>query len=343
MTPDQMEALIRRQAAEIGQLRATVERLQAENAVLRAERDEARAERDALRLDLVELRRQHADLKQQVSGLLIAIQNGDDRASPQGRTSTNGRAPPGSADHDRRYRAPAPGRHRPAGCGNDPACGRIHVRHTTTHRRRVRCVQPGRRSADARRARCHPRRDGSTQGGGGRQRWRRCSSDWAWCSCDTPRQIAPRTPAGWRPREECAGRPPRGDRARRQARSRRAGHRTWWQSSGTPREGAHKRPDASTPGNRRRRESRIRTLVTEVRPRSPAAQRPSPCPMALIRSWWSPVMRPRPPAIPPAARAGGARACDPAASAAPGCRSAAGCGHRSMPAGCAAGAGGSAG
>lgn len=86
MTPDQMEALILRQAAEIGQLRAAVERLQAEKDVLRAERDEARcerdearAERDALRLELAELRRQHADLKQQVSGLLVAIQNGDER------------------------------------------------------------------------------------------------------------------------------------------------------------------------------------------------------------------------------------------------------------------------
>lgn len=86
MTLDQMEALILRQAAEIGQLRAAVERLQAEKDVLRAERDEARrerdearAERDALRLELAELRRQHADLKQQVSGLLVAIQNGDER------------------------------------------------------------------------------------------------------------------------------------------------------------------------------------------------------------------------------------------------------------------------
>ncbi len=48
LSRQQMESLIRRQAAEIGQLRAAVERLQSENAVLRAERDEARVERVAL-------------------------------------------------------------------------------------------------------------------------------------------------------------------------------------------------------------------------------------------------------------------------------------------------------
>ena len=72
MTPAQYEALIRRQAAEIGQLRAEVKRLSAENAVLRAERDEARAA-------LAELRVQHADLKRNVSQLLVAIETGDER------------------------------------------------------------------------------------------------------------------------------------------------------------------------------------------------------------------------------------------------------------------------
>jgi transposase len=79
MTRQQMEMLIRRQAAEIGQLRAAVERLQAENAVLRAERDEARIERDLLRAEVAQLRQQHADLKQQVAGLLTAINHGDER------------------------------------------------------------------------------------------------------------------------------------------------------------------------------------------------------------------------------------------------------------------------
>ena len=74
-----MEVLILQQAAEIGQLRATVERLEAENAVLRAERDEARRERDAVRIELAEVRQQHAELKKHVSGLLIAIQDGDER------------------------------------------------------------------------------------------------------------------------------------------------------------------------------------------------------------------------------------------------------------------------
>ena len=79
MTHQQMETLIRPQAAEIGHLRATVERLQSENTVLRAERDEARAERDALRIEVAQLRQQHADLKQQIAGLLAAIQHGDER------------------------------------------------------------------------------------------------------------------------------------------------------------------------------------------------------------------------------------------------------------------------
>lgn len=65
MTHQQIDTLIRRQAAEIGQLRVAVERLQADNAVLRAERDEASIERDASRRETAQLRQQHADLKQQ--------------------------------------------------------------------------------------------------------------------------------------------------------------------------------------------------------------------------------------------------------------------------------------
>ena len=74
-----MEALILQQAAEGGQLRAMVERLESEKSVLQAERDEARRERDALRIQLAEVRQQHADLKRHVSGLLVAIQNSDER------------------------------------------------------------------------------------------------------------------------------------------------------------------------------------------------------------------------------------------------------------------------
>lgn len=93
MTREQMEATIRRQAAEIGQLHAMVERVLAENAVLRIERDEARAERDVLhienqrlrveneqlRVENAQLRVQMADLKRHMSELLAAIQNSDER------------------------------------------------------------------------------------------------------------------------------------------------------------------------------------------------------------------------------------------------------------------------
>jgi len=73
------EAALRRQAAEIGQLREAVHRLEHENAVLRAERDEARAQRDALQADLDQLRAQHADLKRQMSELLQALSRSDER------------------------------------------------------------------------------------------------------------------------------------------------------------------------------------------------------------------------------------------------------------------------
>jgi len=79
MTREQMESTIRRQAAEIGQLRAMVERLLAENAVLLVERDEARAERDVLRVENAQMRMQMADMKRHMSELLVAIQNGDER------------------------------------------------------------------------------------------------------------------------------------------------------------------------------------------------------------------------------------------------------------------------
>ncbi len=73
------EAALRRQAAEIGQLREAVHRLEHENAVLRTERDEARLGRDALQADLDQLRRQHADLKRQMSELLQALSRSDER------------------------------------------------------------------------------------------------------------------------------------------------------------------------------------------------------------------------------------------------------------------------
>jgi transposase len=93
MTREQMEATIRRQAAEIGQLRAKVERVLAENAVLQAERDEARAdnellraenarlrsELEQLRAENAQLRAQMADMKRSMSALVEAIQNSDER------------------------------------------------------------------------------------------------------------------------------------------------------------------------------------------------------------------------------------------------------------------------
>lgn len=81
-----LEAQLRRQAAEIGQLREAVHRLAHENAVLRAERDEARAERDALRAELASVRaeldqtrRAHTDTKKQLGELVQALAHSDER------------------------------------------------------------------------------------------------------------------------------------------------------------------------------------------------------------------------------------------------------------------------
>jgi transposase len=81
-----LEAQVRQQAAEIGQLREAVHRLTHENMVLRIERDEARTERDALRAELVvvrterdQLRQQLADTKRQLGELVHALAHSDER------------------------------------------------------------------------------------------------------------------------------------------------------------------------------------------------------------------------------------------------------------------------
>ena len=88
-----LERLVRKQAAEIGQLKATVARLEHDNARLRIERDEARAERDAARAErdasraelkscrteLEQTKRQLADVKTSLADLLRAVDHSGER------------------------------------------------------------------------------------------------------------------------------------------------------------------------------------------------------------------------------------------------------------------------
>jgi len=81
-----LEAMVLRQAGEIGQLREAVHRLTHEKAVACSERDEARAESAALRTELSSIRaeldlsrRQHADTKRELSGLVSALARSDER------------------------------------------------------------------------------------------------------------------------------------------------------------------------------------------------------------------------------------------------------------------------
>jgi transposase len=81
-----LEALVRHQAAEIGQLKEAFHRLTHEKNVACIERDEARAESAALRLelattrsDLDQSRQQHADTKRQLGDLVNALANSDER------------------------------------------------------------------------------------------------------------------------------------------------------------------------------------------------------------------------------------------------------------------------
>jgi FtsZ-binding cell division protein ZapB len=76
---ENLEAQLRRQAAQIGQLQEAVHRLTHENAVLRAERDEARSERDGLRAELDQVRQQHAEAKRQMGELVHALAHSDER------------------------------------------------------------------------------------------------------------------------------------------------------------------------------------------------------------------------------------------------------------------------
>jgi transposase/regulator of replication initiation timing len=81
-----LERLVRKQAAEIGQLKATVARLEHDNVRLRIERDEARAERDAARTEskscrteLEQTKRQLADVKASLADLLRAVDHSGER------------------------------------------------------------------------------------------------------------------------------------------------------------------------------------------------------------------------------------------------------------------------
>ena len=81
-----LEAMVLRQAGEIGQMREAVHRLTHEKAVACSERDEARAESAALRTELSSIRaeldlsrRQHADTKRELSGLVSALARSDER------------------------------------------------------------------------------------------------------------------------------------------------------------------------------------------------------------------------------------------------------------------------
>ena len=81
-----LEALVRRQAAEIGQLKEALHRLTHEKNVACIERDEARAESAALRLELAttraeldQSRQQHIDTKRQLGDLVNALANSDER------------------------------------------------------------------------------------------------------------------------------------------------------------------------------------------------------------------------------------------------------------------------
>jgi transposase len=81
-----LEAMVLRQAGEIGQLREAVHRLTHEKAVACSERDEARAESAALRTELSSVRaeldlsrRQHADTKRELAGLVNALARSDER------------------------------------------------------------------------------------------------------------------------------------------------------------------------------------------------------------------------------------------------------------------------
>ena len=81
-----LEALVRRQAAEIGQLKEALFRLDHEKSVALIERDEARAETATLRTELAEVRadldqsrQQHVDTKRQLADLVHALANSDER------------------------------------------------------------------------------------------------------------------------------------------------------------------------------------------------------------------------------------------------------------------------
>jgi transposase len=81
-----LEALVRRQAAEIGQLKDSLHRLTHAHAVVVIERDEARAalasqghELSAVRAELDQSRQQHADTKRQLGDLVNALAHSDER------------------------------------------------------------------------------------------------------------------------------------------------------------------------------------------------------------------------------------------------------------------------